>query len=136
MASNNDTSFGYIQATSENGQSYVVGYPTGQIPAAVNEDAVLSAKRAFDANVNWPADGKYHATSDGINMETGITSYQIGKSSSPFYDYFLEIHVRETYNYHFTDQEGDTYNLNTFVTGLHVVRFNSKKPTIVHVKGS
>lgn len=58
------------------------------------------------------------------------------KSSSPFYDYYLEIHVNETYNYYFTDEEGDTCNINTFTLGSHIVRFNSKKPTIVRVKGS
>lgn len=136
MASNGETSFGYIQAKTERGQSYVVGYPNGQIPAAVNEDGLLTAKRAFEVDVDWHVDGKWHQTGDGLNMKTGITSYDLGKSSSPFYDYYLEIHVRETYNYYFTDEEGDTYNLNTYVAGLHIVRFNSNKPTIKRVKGN
>lgn len=134
MSDNKQESFGYVQAKSDKGVSFAIGYPSGEIPGAmVNTE---SAGRPFSRDVHWKVNGEMHDTlPDGEKMMTGINSYALGNSASPFYDWFLEVHVDKTYNFWFTDEEGDTYNLNTWVQGNHIVRFNSKKPTIVHVKG-
>lgn len=33
--------------------------------------------------MDWHVDERWHQTGDGLNMKTGITSYDLGKSSSP-----------------------------------------------------
>lgn len=131
-----ETSYGYIQGKAKDGSIYAIGYPADKIPAPDNEDAPLGDKHSFNLDVDWPVDGKSHQTDQAFADKTGITSYVVGASSSPLYDYYVEITCNETYDYYFTDAEGTAYNMNVWSAGSHIVRYNSEDGRIVHVSGS
>ena len=91
----------------------------------------------FSVAVEWPVDDDWHEPSSDFKNATGITWYKVGHSDSWIYDYYVQIWCFQDYDYYFTDNENDRYELNVFDTGAdHIVRFNSSGPTIRMVTGS
>ncbi|ETS80702.1 hypothetical protein PFICI_08231 [Pestalotiopsis fici W106-1] len=127
---------GYVLETSDKNNSYAVGYPVGLVPKPLDPDSPGIALPPFVVEVDWPVDNEWHQTSQDFANETGITAYQVGTSYSPFYIYFVEIVTNEHYNYKFYDQTGESYDLDVFVDGDHVIRYNSQQPTIGQISGS
>src|SRR6186713_696443 len=90
----------------------------------------------FTVSVNWGVDGTWRNTSDDFAKTTGITAYNVGKSSSPLFDYYLQITTNQDYDYFFTDASPDTYELNVVdVDDSHIIRYNSDSPTIKYITG-
>ncbi|KAL8877709.1 MAG: hypothetical protein Q9198_004322, partial [Flavoplaca austrocitrina] len=92
----------------------------------------------FGLVVNWPFDKNddWKSTRNDVQDTAAITRYSFYSSSSPIYDYVLEITNTVDYNYRFYDQTGDSYQINTYEEGDHLVRYNSEKPNVVFITGS
>lgn len=114
------------------GEKYEVGYP-------INEDSteqVLGSKKDFGISVNWPVGtDRFKNTTPKVKEKAAITEYKLYEYNG-FYKYKLEFVNTEHYNYHFYDETGDSYQVNTFTNGTHYVRYDSKNPDIVFIKGS
>ena len=118
---------------SKKGREYEVG--TKKTEGKVVAKASASATE-FNEDVDWPVDNTWHNTSDAFSSTTGITSYIVGNSSSPIYDYYIQITTNKSYDYFFTDESPDVYELNVEDTSTqHIVRYNSSAPTITYVTG-
>lgn len=140
--SNYALSFGLSseEGVSEKGQKYEVVSEEAETETEASTEELLKAKAPFDVKVSWSvgAAGEWIETSDEIRKQTGITRYCLCKQDDPtsHYQYILYIQNTEHYCYYFYDQTDDSYKLDTFRNGQHYVRYNSKQPTIVRIKGS
>ncbi|KAL9100766.1 MAG: hypothetical protein Q9163_003898 [Psora crenata] len=126
----------YEKATSKVGAACEVGRP--DVPEPPADEGRVGSKANFHVSVTWPLRGDdWIDTPQDIRVKTAIWRYKLHTSSNPFFDYVLEISITDDhYNYYFGDETGDSYNLNTWVAGDHLVHFNSKNPTIVSIAGS
>ena len=86
--------------------------------------------------VRWPVADKWVDLPREQEKLSGIDRYKLEKQSGSVYDYRLSFVNNQTYDYHFYDETGDSYRVNTYSVGEHYVRYNSKKPTILFVTGS
>ena len=119
---------------SKAGHDFEVGTKVGSNNVAAK--TLASHGPPFTENVNWPVDDTWHTTTSDFANTTGITTYIVGNSSSPFYDYYIQIATNQDYDYSFTDKSPDTYSLNVVDTSSdHIVRYNSSAPTIDYVSG-
>ena len=103
----------------------------------------LASGPSFNIAVNWPvahagAWDEWKATGDDVRGTARITRYNLYKYGTPSdnWNYMLQFTNEDTYHYYFTDQEGDTYSVNTFRNGDHYLRYNSNAPNIVRVSGN
>jgi hypothetical protein len=125
-----------VEAKSKSGEKYEVGRP--DVPQPDSDDRVGSKSDFSHVQVNWTVQGdSWIDTPMDIRNTTAIWRYKLHKSSSPFFDYVLEISITDDhYCYYFGDESGDSYKLDTWVAGDHLVRFNSGRPTIKLISGS
>jgi hypothetical protein len=85
-------------------------------------------------DVWWPvtphADWKIPAQriTEGVDISQYCLAYNTG-----FYAYVLWINNTQNWYYTFYDETGDYYNLSTYRRGVHSVRYNSDKPTIMRI---
>ena len=90
-----------------------------------------------DVAVYWTV-GTSGAPSIDVQNKTAITWYKLDYAEwwSP-YKYKLSINTLDTYDYYFTDQSPDSYQLNVYQNaGTHEVEYRSDKPAIVSISGS
>ena len=103
---------------------------------ATNVGVVRASGSSFGVDVNWPvASNEWKDTTQEVREKAKIPRYNLYKAGG-IYDYRLEFINEDTYHYHFHDEEGDSYSVNTWTTGSHFVRYNSTKPTILYVDGN
>jgi len=106
------------------------------LQAQANQPVKAFHGSPFNVSVNWGVDGQWHNTEDSFSRTTGITAYNVGNSSSPLFDYYVQITTNQDYDYFFTDASPDTYELNVVnPDDSHIVRFNSSAPTIKYITG-
>ena len=122
------------QFTSTKGLTYEVGRKISDTTEADSDKVVINSEKDFGVVVNWQVGDK--EWKDTQRSDIGITQYTYHSSSSPIYDYVLEIKNSETYNFHFYDMTGDSYQINAYEKGEHLVRLNSEQPTILFITGS
>lgn len=127
--------------TSKNGKEFRVGYretdpETENKSAEENGDAEKNASRPH-AKVSWEPvknSTKWIVQTNNFTIDTGITRYNLDNRTSIIdnilFRYRLRITNLRNYNYFFTDESGDVYNINTFIVGDHQVQYNSDDPTI------
>jgi len=99
------------------------------------EPTVVATGAPFYINVNWPVTGNWEKPTEEVKNVTSISLYRVSRSSNWIYTYILEFVSELTYNFTFRDGEGDEYGTNTYLSGIHTVRYNSSNPTIVYVSG-
>lgn len=125
--------------TSKNGKEFRVGYrETDQETENKSAEENGGAKKSSSHNqrgVNWKPvknSTKWIVQSNEFTSETAITRYNLDNRTSSIkaFRYKLWITNLRNFDYFFTDESGDTYNINTFRTGDHFVEYNSDKATI------
>lgn len=126
--------------TSEKGVAYEIGRPAVDSDKNNNtpkDDDGDRSKSDFTINVNWPfsSSGDWIYTSQDVRTVSAVVQARVKSNGGGIYSFRLEFHNTEHYDYHFKDEEGDSYRCNTFSNGNHFIRFNSTKPTIVQVRG-
>lgn len=147
-----DSSIVWKDFKSKNG----AGYSVGALKTADDSDADADAAdpdsgarfaapsgELFGIQVDWPlGDSNWKSTSPEVQEKAGITHYALSLNNTGFGSFFtssryaLRFMNTDTFNYFFYDETGDYYQVNTWTTGDHVVRFDSAKPKIVFVSGS
>lgn len=106
-------------------------------PPGGKSNPPVKGKTDFGIPVNWPVGSDvWSPTTTDIRNVSGISEYKLYKQGPGFYDYRLEIQNTQTYNYHFYDETGDSYQINTYRRGIHYVRYDSDHPTVVFITGS
>ena len=140
----------WTKVKSANGQEFEVGRLPGKSATSttvtpspgVQASGFLSSASAdqnFGITVNWPVDtdsSDWVDTSDEVKKKAAITRYALYPIQNPvFYTYILCFTNTKNYDYFFSDETGDSYEVNTYESGDHSVRFNSSKPTIVYIRG-
>ncbi|KZT38116.1 hypothetical protein SISSUDRAFT_1047478 [Sistotremastrum suecicum HHB10207 ss-3] len=131
-----DESIEWIKATSNNGVPIEYGILKAQYsPQDISAFAARNANARHggrpSANVYWPVlDGIWR--NPGGASALGISRYRLFRTSG-IWRYRLEITNTRGWNFHFHDQSGDYYNLDTFFNGTHYLRYNSNQPTILAV---
>jgi hypothetical protein len=110
-------------------------YEVGSLPSSTSKDGAFTTLPPFDIDVDWPVsnDG-WHDTKPEVRKITAITRYALGENSG-YFDYICNFTCTEHYDYYFTDHTNDTYPVSVSVNGDHYFRYNSKKPTIKHIRG-
>ena len=136
----NEADFKWTESVSKNGNTYEAGSKLnddGSSEIRIPKEENRSSHGApFSVDVNWPVDGRFKLADADLKARTGIESYEVGKSSSWIYDYYIEFFTRQDYDYHFKDETNDSYEVNVFeIDKTHIVRFNSKHPTIKTISG-
>ncbi|KAL8861617.1 MAG: hypothetical protein Q9178_002142 [Gyalolechia marmorata] len=134
----NDGAIFWEKATSKKGMVFEIGKKKSGDDKSKNCDVVVTTtKEDFGLDVNWPlGNSDWKGSSTDVQSTAAITRYALHSSSFPRFDFVLEFTNTVNYNYHFYDQTGDSYQVNTYDEGNHYVRFNSAKPTILFVTGS
>ncbi|KAK4694878.1 hypothetical protein P7C71_g2772, partial [Lecanoromycetidae sp. Uapishka_2] len=124
------------KATSKDGAAYETGRP--DVPEPSTDDDRVGSKTNFRVTVNWTVgDNAWIDTPLAIRNTTAIWRYKLYLSPSLFYKYRLEISItNDHYDYYFGDATGDSYEINTWTAGDHLVDFGSNNPTIVQIAGS
>lgn len=124
------------KATTKAGAAYEVGRP--DVPKPADDDERVGAKSKFLVKVNWTVgDNAWIDTPIEIRNTTAIWRYKLYLSPSWFFKYRLEISItNDHYDYYFGDKTGDSYEINTWTAGDHLVDFGSADPTIVQIAGS
>ena len=131
-----DSKIKWEEASSKGGAAYEVSRPN--VPQPPADEELVGSKANFRVSVHWTvgADSWIDTPMD-IRNKTAIWRYKLHLSSSPFSKYVLEISITDDhYDYYFGDATGDSYSLNTWVAGDHLVRYGSNDPTIVTISGS
>ncbi|GJE85920.1 hypothetical protein PsYK624_020000 [Phanerochaete sordida] len=123
----------WMRATSRKGIEYEIGVP---VKAANDVGEPHSHGPDFGMTVLWSVANTWIDLPRDQMVKSGIERYNLSTQSGSFYDYRLTFANNQTYDFHFWDETGDSYRVNTFSIGEHYVRFNSDKPTIVYVTGS
>ncbi len=135
-----DANVGWEGLKSDKGKEYRVkasDYDIAAKPAGEEANSVAASGPEFsNVTVDWTV-GSSGAPSPDIQNKTGITWYKLENAEwySPF-QYKLTINCNDTYDYHFMDQEGDSYQLDVRQTaGSHSLEYRSSAPTIVSISG-
>lgn len=83
----------------------------------------------------WPVtnDDSWKTPAKVIKDSVDIKQYCLTKNVGGWYDYKLWIDITQDWDYTFYDETGDYYDLDTYQKGVHYVRYDSKKPTIVKI---
>ncbi|KAF6764323.1 hypothetical protein DFP72DRAFT_420320 [Ephemerocybe angulata] len=144
------------EATSANGNTFFVGtlksenLDSSSIPsdsdspianatttALVADSFSKKEQSKTEVTVNWPVgDSKWKQPGQEVFDKCFISKYCLTQPAWPriVYDYILYINANKTRLYYFTDETGDTYQLEVVLNQTnHYVKYNSKKPTIVKV---
>ena len=122
-----DSTIQWDKEKSKNGVSYETGREKSEV--------AVQDKKPFGVAVNWPVENKWKDLTPELAAITGIKQYALFDNRG-FYKFRLEFINTETYSYHFSDDTGDSYGVNTFYTGSYYVKYNSDNPTIKWVSGS
>ena len=102
-----------------------------------NCNPVVTDISPFGTCVVWTlGDDSWKSTSSDFQATTGLSRWSLHHSSHPLYDFVLEFTNTQPYNYYFYDQEGDSYQVNTYKMTDHLVRYNSNKPNLAFAKGT
>ncbi|GKT42872.1 uncharacterized protein ColSpa_03053 [Colletotrichum spaethianum] len=134
-----DANVGWQELKTSNGAKYQVkanDYEISDKPAPTDDELSARGPEFSDVRLNWGTHTSGAPPQD-VQDKTGITWYNLNKA--PWYSVFkwrLTINVKDTYNYVFTDQSGDTYSLGTWQLGTHTVDYDSSEPTIVSISGN
>ncbi|KAG6823580.1 hypothetical protein H0H92_009731 [Tricholoma furcatifolium] len=149
-----DSDIQWTQATSRNGVSFEFGLckseETAKGDEATGEQGDPEAQPAMAEHlyantaptpricqVHWPVNWAREWQPATGAESTGILQYQLHYDGRTFkfYDYRLTFIITSgSYlQFKFEDKEGDTYTVMVWELGMHFVRFNSKKLTIVKV---
>ncbi|KAL3587886.1 hypothetical protein FPOAC2_13785 [Fusarium poae] len=129
-------------AHSAHGKEYQFAYDGPQQPSIQPRTGSLIQPRMtrepFDITVNWVPtyDADWEPASDEVKSRAAITERRVARFNGTYYSYIIEFVNTEHYNYHFWDETGDSYSVNTFTNGHHYVRYNSEKPTIISISGT
>ena len=116
--------------TSNHGKPFEIGKPV------LKNDIAVMAKQPFGIVVDWPVgDTTWKYLSDAVAATTGITRYRLYPSTGDSNLYELDFTNTEHYNYQFWDLTGDYYGVNTFLNSDHYVKYSSKLPRIVYIRG-
>ncbi|KAL8810515.1 MAG: hypothetical protein Q9223_007739 [Gallowayella weberi] len=139
-----ETNVRWEKVVSGNGMAFEIGQHAAtattidQVEKSCSQGTIApTGKNDFGISVDWRlGSGSWNKPSESEQRTTGISDYSLHESSSPFYDYVLEFMNTETYDFHFYDHTGDSYEVNTGSLGSHLVRYNSDKPGIAFVTGN
>jgi len=135
-AASDDNSIEWKTATSQNGVSFSVGREKTESVTEEKTEAAATSLKDFGIVVNWPVgDGSWKDTTGEVKKVTGITRYRLWAVESFPFRYELGFTDTMRYNYSFSDEAGNVYQVNTWTTGDHFIRYNSEKPTIVFISG-
>ncbi|KAL9011250.1 MAG: hypothetical protein Q9180_009210 [Flavoplaca navasiana] len=138
QATLDETNIKWQPAMSTKGVPFEIGVKSYRDTVHHSCETTANPKGDFGLVVNWPFDKNddWKSTRNDVQDTAAITRYSLYSSSSPIYDYVLEITNMVDYNYRFYDQTGDSYQINTYEEGDHLVRYNSEKPKVVFITGS
>ena len=102
--------------------AYEVGRRDVSQPPA--DEDLVGSKADFRVSVNWKVGAdSWIDTPMEFRNTTAIWRYKLHLSSKPFNEYVLGISITDDhYNYYFGDETGDSYKLDTWVAGDHLVR--------------
>ncbi|MCJ1282092.1 hypothetical protein MMC26_001415 [Xylographa opegraphella] len=136
-----DANVGWEELKTDEGHAYrvkatdynIADKPTGE---ELNS-ADASGPKFKDVAVYWTV-GSSGAPSVDVQNKTAITWYKLETAEwwSP-YQYKLTINCTDHYDYYFTDESPDSYELDVWQnSGSHEVEYRSSKPTIVKISGS
>lgn len=135
-----DAQVGWEELKSDKGEAYrvkasdynIADYPTGEEANAAD----ASGPSFKDIEVYWTV-GISGAPSQDVQNRTAITWYKLDTAEWwSIYKYKLSINCNDTYDYHFDDEEPDSYRLNVWQNaGTHEVEYRSDRPTIVKISG-
>lgn len=142
-----ESRFEWKTLKSKNGASFKVGRPKsdggvtgGNIKAAAAAVGILRpAKNNFGISVNWPVEyNAWKSPTDDQTKVSAITGYCLETTGTLLepYKYILHFINTEHYDYKFTDESNDVYEVDTWSNGNHYVQYNSDQPTIIYVSGS
>jgi len=133
----------WAKGTSKKGVSFQWGFKdTGNLTAS--KPAIKAAKASSDDDgvnvngvaVNWPVEGvTWIPTSSDVQHECHVDRYYLQKLINKVsFSYELGFHNTGGWVRYFKDEDGDEYRCTTTFNIDHTVRYNSDKPTIVHVR--
>ncbi|KAG6833974.1 hypothetical protein H0H93_012844 [Arthromyces matolae] len=145
--------FVWTKVTSLKGNEYEVGTPKAKESSFADDLAsVVSTsnlkdggilrpahgeREEFNISVNWPVGTKdWKTTSTTVYDVAGISKYALYENDGwlNVFKYILYFKNNVNYEFMFRDEENDEYQVSTLVHGEHYVKYNSKKPNIVHIK--
>ncbi|CAB5362292.1 unnamed protein product [Rhizophagus irregularis] len=103
--------------------------------ASTLEKVKRDNKQDFGICVDWKVqeNNSWVDTTADVKKTAGILQYKLFGNGGK---YRLEFTNTVTYNYYFSDETGDRYQVNTYLTGNHYVEYSSSKPNIVFISGS
>ncbi|KAK6543025.1 hypothetical protein TWF694_006955 [Orbilia ellipsospora] len=87
-------------------------------------------------DVNWPVNenDRWERTSPEV-ASRGIMGYSLYFNGHPnVYDYTLDFRNTKGWAFHFKDETGDIYRVATWRNGIHYLKYNSRKPTIIMLR--
>src|SRR4051794_7196849 len=138
----NENAIIWEEFTSAKGKKYEVGHLAEPGNANGGRPGQEVKKTDFGIACNWPVgDNSWITTDADFHTTSAISRYKLHSNDAAAredvggYAYRLEFSNEEHYDYHFYDQEGDSYRCNTFSNTDHFVRYNSDRPTIAYVTG-
>ena len=123
-------------ATSKNGVSFKVGREKTESVTEESTEAAATSKKDFGVAVSWPIVGTWTNTTDEVKARAAITRYKLWESNAIGGKYTLQFTSTEHYNYHFYDETGDSYGVNTWSNGDRFVQYDSDEPKIAYITGS
>ncbi|GJE85921.1 hypothetical protein PsYK624_020010 [Phanerochaete sordida] len=126
----------WTKGSSRKGVEFEIGVRAEAAAAGGDAPAPQSHGDDFGMKVQWPVENKWVDLPRDQEKMSGIDRVNVSTQSGSVYDYRFSFVNNQTYDYHFHDETGDSYRVNTYSVGEHFFRFNSKKPTIVYVTGS
>ncbi|CAM6125800.1 unnamed protein product [Calypogeia fissa] len=130
------SAFHWEKATTKNGASYEIGRKKTQDTTKKFGEVDAKTEDGFTCYVDRPVGSGWLDTTAEVKKKTAIKQYAlIEQGSFTYYDYMLRFDCTESYHYYFTDDTGDVYGCNVYITGQDYVCYNSKKPKIVLVAG-
>jgi hypothetical protein len=137
----NSPAMTWTNATSKFGKPFRIG--TLQTDQAV-EKRQVSPKNPFTISVNWgvtPGAFQSISTSPDVQSIAAIDQYYLndiraGGGIPAATQFLLWFHNTQTYDYYFTDQSGDVYEINTYIRGDHTLNYDSTYPIITTISGS
>jgi len=143
--------YDWTDGVSTNGRPFKVGTlksdspppPKDQVGDLQLNAVAAKSKSDFDIQVHWqgrpPPDGftPVNKPTAEETQITSITSWILNTAPLSFNEF--KFTCTESYNFHFYDATGDSYQCNVFwprSATIHVVWYFSSDPTIVRITGS
>jgi hypothetical protein len=128
-----DEDFDVVEITSSKGVKYRIGRPKGSPDTKPPTVEALHGP-PFSRSVYWQVNNS-GTTDTNFTQSTGISQWNVSDSGL-LLKYRLMFYTDQSFDYWFSDETGDAYECNVFLTGWHYVEYYSDKPNIAYISGS